>query len=165
MLILLLAICLLLSLYVAWMIASKIQITQYYRQLLNQRKLKKPAIRPKRDEPAHERLLLIEEYEQQLFDDAASLFIKEPHPSIQSTEAEQLEAELLKKMPAKTQAYIRQMDLGEWSIFWIFFEQSLECYVGQYGIFYTHVDRFGQEHRHTVLFETQPAQRLDNSID
>lgn len=157
MLILLMGLCLLLSMYAAWMVLSKIQITQRYRHVLKQKKRKKPAIRPKRDEPAHEPLLLIEEYEQQLFDDAASLFMKTDHQPIHSTDAESIEAELLKKMPAKTQAYIRQMDLGEWSIFWIFFEQSFECYVGQYGIFYTHVDRFGQEHRHTVVFAEQSS--------
>lgn len=45
---------------------------------------------------------------------------------------------------------IRQMDLGEWSIFWNFYDQSLEYYVGRYGVFYAHVDRFGEEHRHEI---------------
>ena len=52
---------------------------------------------------------------------------------------------MLRKMPAKTQTRIADTDLGEWAIYWTFYEQSLEYYVSQYGIFITHVDREGRE--------------------
>jgi AcrR family transcriptional regulator len=42
---------------------------------------------------------------------------------------------------------IRKMDLNEWSIFWSFYDQSLEYYVSRYGMFYTHIDRSGREHK------------------
>ena len=59
-----------------------------------------------------------------------------------------IQQEVLNKMPAKAHTQIRYLDLGEWSIYWSFYEQSLEYYVGKYGIFISHVDRFGQEHKY-----------------
>ncbi|MDM1759347.1 hypothetical protein [Acinetobacter sp. 251-1] len=53
-------------------------------------------------------------------------------------------------MPAKTNSQIGEFDLGEWCIYWNYRQQSLEYYVGKYGIFYTHVDRFGIEHRNEM---------------
>lgn len=61
-----------------------------------------------------------------------------------------IQEDVLRKMPAKTQTQIRQLDLSEWSIYWTFYDQSLEYYVGRYGVFYTHVDRFGQEHKFEI---------------
>ena len=58
-----------------------------------------------------------------------------------------MQSTLLVKMPAKTQTQIRKMDLNEWSIFWNFYDQSLEYYVSRYGMFYTHIDRSGREHK------------------
>ena len=65
-------------------------------------------------------------------------------------EAEQLQASLLRKMPANSTSQIRKMDLGEWSIYWALGGQSLEYYAGKYGVFYAHVDRFGAERRQEI---------------
>ena len=93
---------------------------------------------------------LVDAYELELFDDVAQLFFQR-HVAIQDrAQAEQLQQEILQKMPMQSSTQIRQMDLGEWSIFWNFYHQSLEYYVGRYGVFYTHVDRFGQEHRQEI---------------
>jgi hypothetical protein len=149
----LLLLCMLLVAYVSTIVFKKISLAAHYRVKYKKKKFKKPAIVPKEKINESEALVLIEEYEQQLFDDAARLFMLEPIQRVDIKDAEIIEATLLKKMPAKTQAYVRQMDLAEWSIFWTFYEQSLECYIGQYGIFFTHVDRFGQEQRHFVALD------------
>ena len=62
-----------------------------------------------------------------------------------------MQSTLLVKMPAKTQTQIRKMDLNEWSIFWSFYDQSLEYYVSRYGMFYTHIDRSGREHKKAIV--------------
>ena len=62
----------------------------------------------------------------------------------------QVQAEVFRKMPVSSKTQIRKMDLGEWSIYWTFYDQSLEYYVGKYGVFYAHVDRFGEEHKHDI---------------
>lgn len=89
----------------------------------------------------------VDEYEQQLFDDIAALFFQEKYVLDSQAAAEQLQADFLRKMPVNCKTQIRQLDLGEWSIYWNFYNQSLEYYLGRYGEFYTHVDRFGEEHK------------------
>lgn len=89
----------------------------------------------------------VDEYEQQLFDDIAAIFFQQKYSLDSQAAAEQLQADFLRKMPVNCKTQIRQLELGEWSIYWNFYHQSLEYYVGRYGEFYTHVDRFGEEHK------------------
>jgi len=77
---------------------------------------------------------------------AALLFEQQPH-IIARALAEQVQQRFLNKMPAKCLSQVVDCELGEWSIYWSYEQQSLEYYVGRYGIFYTHVDRFGCEHK------------------
>lgn len=100
---------------------------------------------------------MVDAYELELFDDVAQLFFQHQVQIQDRSEAEQLQQELLRKMPMHTGTQIRQMDLGEWSIFWNFYDQSLEYYVGRYGVFYAHVDRFGEEHRQEIRTDIQQA--------
>ena len=152
----LLLVCACLVLYAFGLIYNKMQIAQMYKVKRQQRKRKKPAaIQPKSQQSNDVKTLFVEEYEQQLFDDAATLFMHQSHSNcIQKEQAADLQAELLKKMPAQTLTYVRELDLAEWSIYWTFFDQSLECYIGCYGLFFTHVDRNGVEHKHIVSFES-----------
>nr|WP_228153756.1 hypothetical protein [Acinetobacter indicus] len=84
-------------------------------------------------------------YEQQLFDDVADIFMQDALVVQHKEDGPMLQEQVLRKMPAKTQTRIADTDLGEWTIYWTFYEQSLEYYVSQYGIFITHVDREGRE--------------------
>lgn len=88
------------------------------------------------------------------FDDVSKLLFEK---SIQKKElkgAEKIQFEFLNKMPTQTQSQIHQFDLGEWSIFWGFQGQSLEYYVSRYGVFYTHVDALGNEHKRELIDTT-----------
>ncbi|ECF7045096.1 hypothetical protein ZB76_27840, partial [Salmonella enterica subsp. enterica] len=71
---------------------------------------------------------LVDAYELELFDDVAQLFFQRQVHIENRAQAEQLQQELLQKMPMHSGTQIRQMDLGEWSIFWNFYDQSLEYY-------------------------------------
>ena len=62
-------------------------------------------------------------------------------------QAGRIQQEFLNKMPMNTQSQSGSFDFGEWSIFWSYHDQSLEYYVGRYGVFYAHVDRDGVEHK------------------
>ena len=97
--------------------------------------------------PQVERVIEVEAYEQELFDDVATLFLDQAILLTVEEDATLMQSTLLVKMPAKTQTQIRKMDLNEWSIFWSFYDQSLEYYVSRYGMFYTHIDRSGCEHK------------------
>jgi hypothetical protein len=103
------------------------------------------------DDPALDQVeglvIEIEYYEQVLFDDAAQLFFEQNIHIRDLQRAEEIQHNLLKKLPAKTLTQIRQLDLNEWSIYWHFYDQSLEYYVGKYGVFCSHVDRHGEEHK------------------
>lgn len=85
--------------------------------------------------------------EQLLFDDVAKLLFEQQLQCTQLAQAEQIQQQFLSKMPAKTDSQIGEFDLDEWCIYWNYRHQSLEYYVGKYGIFYTHVDRHGVEHK------------------
>lgn len=89
----------------------------------------------------------IELEDQQLFDDVARLMFEKKMIQKNVSCAEQIQAEFLNKMPAQTQSQIGEFDLGEWCVFWTHHQQSLEYYVGRYGVFYTHVDQNGIEHK------------------
>lgn len=82
-----------------------------------------------------------------LFDDVAKLLFEKKIRKQEYQYAEKIQADFLNKMPFETQTEIKRFDLGEWSIYWIYQEQSLEYYVSKYGIFYTHVDATGIEHK------------------
>ncbi len=97
--------------------------------------------------PQVERVIEVDAYEQELFDDVATLFLDQAILLTVEEDATLMQSTLLVKMPAKTQTQIRKMDLNEWSIFWSFYDQSLEYYVSRYGMFYTHIDRSGCEHK------------------
>ena len=85
--------------------------------------------------------------EQSRFDAVAKLFFDQNIQSKTIENAEQIQANFLNKMPAATRSQIGEFDLGEWCIYWSYKEQSLEYYVGRYGVFCTHVDCQGVEHK------------------
>ncbi|PWF32254.1 hypothetical protein DBB30_34470, partial [Yersinia pestis] len=57
---------------------------------------------------------LVDAYELELFDDVAQLFFQRQVHIENRAQAEQLQQELLQKMPMHSGTQIRQMDLGEW---------------------------------------------------
>ena len=85
--------------------------------------------------------------EQSSFDAVAKLFFDQKIQPKTIENAEQIQADFLNKMPAATRSQIGEFDLGEWCIYWSYKEQSLEYYVGRYGVFCTHVDCQGVEHK------------------
>lgn len=89
----------------------------------------------------------VSEQDQRLFDEVAQLFFDKAIQVKDINQAGQIQQEFLNKMPMSTQSQSGGFDFGEWSIFWSYHDQSLEYYVGRYGIFYAHVDREGVEHK------------------
>lgn len=89
----------------------------------------------------------IHKQDQLLFDEVAKLFFEKAIQIKSINQAEQIQQEFLNKMPMSTQSQCGDFDCGEWSIFWSYDDQSLEYYVGRYGVFYAHVDREGVEHK------------------
>lgn len=85
--------------------------------------------------------------DERLFDAVATSFFEYQFPTWDYEEALKIQTEILSRMPQGTHTEVRHLILDEWSIYWSFNQLSLEFYVGQYGIFYAHVDQFGQEHR------------------
>lgn len=96
--------------------------------------------------------LSVTEEDQRLFDEVAQLFFEKAIRVKEIQQAEQIQQEFLSKMPAQTASQIGEFDLGEWCIYWNYHNQSLEYYVGKYGIFYTHVDHLGIEHKEEYKF-------------
>lgn len=92
---------------------------------------------------------VVDEYEQQLFDDVAAIFLASKTHEMKKEQAVNIQEYVLNKMPIQTQTSLRNLDLEEWSIYWGFYHQSLEYYVGRYGVFITHVDRDGLEHQYS----------------
>lgn len=82
-----------------------------------------------------------------LFDDVAKLLFEKKIQKKEQQHAGKIQADFLNKMPSQTQTEIKQFDLGEWSIYWAYQDQSLEYYASKYGVFYTHVDADGVEHK------------------
>lgn len=148
---LLLMLCVLIVLISAWVIGIKIYKTQ--NMLKKWRKYQAPEKRANltEAEPVREEdsVAEVDAYEQQLFDNIAEIFMSETVMH-DIAEAEQVQAQVFRKMPVSSKTKIRKMDLDEWSIYWTFYDQSLEYYVGKYGVFYAHVDRFGEEHKHEI---------------
>lgn len=89
----------------------------------------------------------ISDEDQRLFDAAAQLFFEQALQAKDFSQAGHIQHDVLSKMPMNTQSQIGSFDFGEWSIFWSYHEQSLEYYVGRYGVFYAHVDHQGIEHK------------------
>jgi hypothetical protein len=147
----LLMICVLIALVAASIIVIKIQKKQRF--LKRQKKETELQVQSAQmttqieSDAQVERVIEIDAYEQVLFDDVANLFLDQAILLSAEEDAELMQSTLLVKMPAKTQTQIRKMDLNEWSIFWSFYDQSLEYYVSRYGMFYTHIDRSGREHK------------------
>ena len=146
----LLGLCFGIGLIVLWKVFLKIQINQYsqqfsIRQLADLIKFEATSAQPLSKPEA--RVEEVEEYEQQLFDDVCQMFFERHLTERNLSQAIVVQEGILKKLPAKAQTRIRKLDLGEWSIYWTFYDQSLEYYVGRYGVFYTHIDRFGCEHK------------------
>jgi len=97
-------------------------------------------------EEKHEEIVSNKE-DQYLFDAVAKLFFEQSIQNKDINQANKIQQDLLNKMPMNTQTQITSFDFGEWSIFWHYHDQSLEYYVGRYGIFYAHVDHEGTEHK------------------
>lgn len=137
-----------------WKVWFKIHIYRHFQQNRNkqQESLNQPIATSIGEIPlfAEARIEEVEEYEQQLFDDVCQIFFEQKLTERNLSQAMSVQEDVLRKMPAKTQTQIRQLDLNEWSIYWTFYDQSLEYYVGRYGVFYTHVDRFGCEHKFEI---------------
>ena len=89
----------------------------------------------------------VNQEDQRLFDDAAQLFFQQALKVTDINQAGEIQQKLLTKMPLSTQSQSGSFDFGEWAIYWHYHDQSLEYYVGRYGIFYTHVDHEGREHK------------------
>lgn len=152
---LLLMLCVLIVLISAWIIGIKMYKTQ--NMLKKWRKYQAPEKRASLTETElvreQDSVAEVDAYEQQLFDDIAEIFMSEA-VTHDIADAEQVQAQVFRKMPVSSKTQIRKMDLEEWSIYWTFYDQSLEYYVGKYGIFYAHVDRFGIEHKHEIRIQS-----------
>ena len=85
------------------------------------------------------------------FDDVSKLLFEKEIFKRDPKNATQIQYEFLNKMPTQTQSQINLFDGGEWSIFWGYKSQSLEYYVSRFGVFYTHVDGAGNEHKLELL--------------
>lgn len=85
--------------------------------------------------------------QQILFDDVARLFMQQCMEQRDSRLVFAMRDDLLSKLPEDTQHEVRRLDLDEWSIYLTFTTQSYEYYIGRYGVFQLHVDRFGEEHK------------------
>ena len=99
---------------------------------------------PKICEPRTE---LIDQSDVRLFDDVAKLLFEKAYKKSELSSANQIQYEFLNKMPIQARSQINQFDLEEWSIYWSYRTQSLEYYASRYGVFYTHVDANGVEHK------------------
>ena len=148
----LLWICVLIVLSVLWMVIKKIAKKQRYLRRLKryQAPEKQASISSHTTGQNDSQTHVVDEYEQQLFDDVATMFCENHYEVSTMDEAKALQAEILRKMPVTCKTQIRALDLNEYSIYWNFYEQSLEYYMGQYGVFYTHVDRLGTEHKREI---------------
>ncbi len=136
--------------YCVWkfFLKNKINFVFEHKQF-DLKKLIKPVKKSNKIEP----IILPEVIEDDIrrFDDVSKLFFEKAIQKKELNGAEQIQFEFLNKMPTQTQSQIQHFDLGEWSIFWGYKAQSLEYYVSRYGVFYTHVDAQGIEHKLELL--------------
>lgn len=91
--------------------------------------------------------IAVTDEDQRLFDAVAQLFFEQALQVRDFQQANKIQQDLMCKMPMNTESQASAFDFGEWSVFWHYHDQSLEYYVGRYGIFYAHVDREGIEHK------------------
>lgn len=133
-----------------WIIVKKIQVNQTFQKSgLGKKLSKKAAISVIPREPRDsDEVVEVLALDQQLFDDMASIFLASETHEMSKSNANEIQTFLLKKMPIQTKSYVRDLELDEWSIYWGFYQQSLEYYVSRYGVFITHVDRQGNEHKY-----------------
>ena len=136
------------ALVAAWQIWIKIKVTEKYRtRYLTKTHSVSDSTELQAERTQDSLIVEIEYCDQVLFDDAVQLFFEENIHTRDLDAAEDIQRNLLKKLPAKALTQIRKLDLNEWSIYWNFYDQSLEYYVGKYGVFCSHVDRYGEEHK------------------
>ncbi|NHC04468.1 hypothetical protein G9F31_11940 [Acinetobacter sp. 187] len=90
---------------------------------------------------------IISQEDIRMFDDVAKLLFEKAYKKSKLDYANQIQYEFLNKMPTQARSQINQFDFEEWSIYWSYKNQSLEYYASRYGIFYTHVDANGVEHK------------------
>lgn len=88
-----------------------------------------------------------DQIEIRMFDDVAKLLFEKKIRKRDLQSAQQIQYEFLNKMPMRTRCQLQQFEGNEWSILWEFRNQSLEYYSSRYGVFYTHIDAQGQEHK------------------
>lgn len=149
---LLLVLCVVIVVTVTWIIAFKVYKVQKFRQKHSKYQAPdKPASVSESEYIKSDETLvfLVDAYEQQLFDNIAELFMQEGL-RYEIEQAKSVQDKVFRKMPVCSKTQIRQLDLEEWSIYWTFYDQSLEYYAGKYGVFFAHVDRFGIEHKHEI---------------
>ncbi|WP_411687508.1 hypothetical protein [Acinetobacter indicus] len=107
-----------LAFYALWKVMIKIRINRAFQkhQAAYCNMVQGP-ISQKCPRPVEEVIEEVAAYEQQLFDDVAALFLSLKVSTSDPDDATTIQQELLNKMPAKAQTQIRQLDLGEWSIY------------------------------------------------
>lgn len=101
----------------------------------------------KKQEPIEKIKDIVSEEDIRLFDNVAKLMFEKAIKNTELKSANKIQYEFLNKMPTQASSQIIKFDLQEWSIYWTYKTQSLEYYASRYGIFYTHVDRNGIEHK------------------
>lgn len=150
---LIVVVVILIILYAIWNRFLKVKLNNkvIYEQDERPKLIQNKEIFPSKIDENDHKLPAIDQEEQRLFDEVAHFFFNEKINNRIFKNAEQIQHHYLKNMPASTLTQIEKHDLEEWSIYWSFGEQSLEYYVGKYGIFYAHVDRFGVEHKYEKL--------------
>jgi hypothetical protein len=153
---LLIFIVLLIAIYAFWKIILKIKINEAFQQSRNEIADLIEDEQPQYIPKVQNKVFEVAAYEQQLFDDIATILLESDTHEMSKEHAIELQETVLRKMPLKTDTNIRNLDLEEWSIYWGFYHQSLEYYVGRYGVFITHVDRNGNEHQYTYRISDEP---------
>ena len=153
----LLCLCFFIGLIVIWKVGFKMYIHHYHQRRKTQQTEPSTSavsfLSSDLSTLSEPRLDEVEEYEQQLFDDVATIFLESKTHDMAKTNAVNIQENILSKMPIQTQTSLRNLDLEEWSVYWGFYHQSLEYYVGRYGVFITHVDRDGLEHQYTYRIQ------------
>ncbi len=100
-------------LYAVWKVWFKIKINRTFQQSCQDiANIVQDPITHKAPRPVEEVVEEVAEYEQQLFDDIAEIFLSLKVSSRDPEDAETIQQEVLNKMPAKAHTQIRQLDLG-----------------------------------------------------
>lgn len=144
---LIVCILLIMIVFLLWYLLFKPQLALSSKLNIQALAKRKGISEPKQDVAVELRDETEHKVEQSRFDAVAKLFFDQNIQSKTIENAEQIQANFLNKMPAATRSQIGEFDLGEWCIYWSYKEQSLEYYVGRYGVFCTHVDCQGVEHK------------------